>query len=1835
MLYESYQNKMKKFAGFVGTVRRFRVPIILALALVAVVCAVLLSVRGIVYDAAPCPASVEYGSPLGYRAAAVLADVQYEYAQEGEEWSFKVPVRAGEYRVRAVSEDIFGGKRYGKTYAFTILPRETEVLVSQNSVEYGSLPAVKADLAYGDTIHCTHFVYADISAAETEVIADESAIVALDREGNDVSGCYIFRPVSAPIGFTPRKISVRVQDASGVYDGTPLRFDGYELDSSTPLADGDVLIAQFDDEQTEAGEGENIPEIRVKNAASGKDVTARYDINVIAGRLTVQKRPLYVTTGSASKIYDGTPVSDGRYTLAAADGESGLLEGHREIFLSSASLTDAGSADNIMQFRIEDEGGRDVSANYSLFFAAGTLAVEKRQVFYSTGSGAWEYDGAPHSVPEYTVEESGGDTGLLPGHSHAVGTLAELTDAGTAENTTTLRITDAEGKDVTANYDAVCDAGTLTVTRRPVTLRTESGEWVYDGKAHSQPLHAVAEGGLPLIAGQTTRADRCAEITDAGSVQNTLTVLIFAADGKDVTANYDITYEYGTLTVLPRPITVTAASSEQIYDGTALTAEEVSVTSEYEPALAEGHTYAAQTEGSRTDAGEGANKVVSFTVRDAGGRDVTANYGITFAEGVLTVLPRPITVTAASAEKIYDGTALTAEEVSVTSEYEPALIAGHTYTAQTAGSRTDAGEARNRVASFTVRDAGGEDVTANYDIALVSGTLTVRPRPVTFRTAGNAWVYDGEAHSETGFALSASSANRLVPGHKAVLYGHSSFVDAGEYENDLQIGIVTQEDADVTYNYDLTYEYGTLTVHPRPITVTAESAEKVYDGLPLESPGIRIASEYDPALVEGHFYDFYNTGTRTDAGQGVCSVGYFRVFENLPDGETRDVTANYAVTRENGTLTVTRRPLTLKAGSDRKVYDGTPMTDGSCVWREPGLEPVSWHSFSVEIEGSITDAGSVPNIIRSVVVLENERDVTFNYEIACLDGTLTVSPLPILLQAGSASRKYDGTPLTCSAYEWIAQYEDRLLIEGHTARVTTQGSRTEIGESPNTIASYTIYSGTRDVTQNYEVTCLEGVLRVLIPDYTLKIRTGGGSKLYDGTPLTVPECEITESDLPDTFSVTAEADGSVWRAGRVRNTVHLEVIAPDGTDISRFVYVEYDYGILEVRPRPITVRTASNSWEYDGYSHGDPSAETTEDSLPLAEGDSFYCTDYVTIRQIGIKENRLELAVRKQTAPNEYTNVSECYDMSLLYGTLEITPSDLYEDIGIGLPPVSGGGGGGGGGGFAPVGSVYSQSGGMVYLRRANYGDYTGRSWRSTVPYGRLIDDTYSMNYLTSLALQNAGRQNSLIQIKMDNGEYVLPYYMATGTGNYTVQTSDVFYWGNTAEPYELANYFYEYTAEGPAGTLPQQYAALEEQYRSFVRNLYLAVPDSAQPYLNYVIQEQGFDASDPNIISEVAEYIQGAAEYNLDYNRILDMQTDIVVAFLRDFKEGVCQHYASAATLLYRMLGIPARYTVGYAVEAAAGTWTEVSSENAHAWVEVYIDGLGWVYVEVTGSGPVFGEGGGSGGEGMPSRIELKPVDEVKKYDGTPLTASAVEGANPADALLLRELLNEGYTYQAEFAGSITEVGESTSSILSFTLYDAGGQAVTGLKYVFRSGRLTVVEETVITVRPYALQKQYDGTPLLYGAEDYTVSGLPSGYVLVLSLEGVGLTDAGVLDKSALEGLACAVKDSSGNTVTDQFYIHFDMKNALTVSRRAITVASISETKLYDGTPLTNDTYWIAGGSLAPGETISVLITGSITDIGTAPNTIKSVSVAGAGGADVTKNYKIRKSQGILTVLG
>jgi hypothetical protein len=351
-----------------------------------------------------------------------------------------------------------------------------------------------------------------------------------------------------------------------------------------------------------------------------------------------------------------------------------------------------------------------------------------------------------------------------------------------------------------------------------------------------------------------------------------------------------------------------------------------------------------------------------------------------------------------------------------------------------------------------------------------------------------------------------------------------------------------------------------------------------------------------------------------------------------------------------------------------------------------------------------------------------------------------------------------------------------------------------------------------------------------------------------------------------------------------------------------------------------------------------------------------------SLTEVGTTENVASNAVITQNG----RDVSDNYDVHYQNGALEI------------LPPESGGGGGGDSaagdstnlGSSSPEGSgeaelilqIKTEKDVRVYLREISYGRYVGNGWEIMPAYGLSINGVYSYNYLMSLALQNSGAVPSLIQIKnLATDAYHLPYYPALGEYEYEIPTSDVAYRGNLSE---YALYFYDYAGYGSALTLPDEYVELERQYREFVHANYLGIDDETLAFMQGIISDEQFSVEDPDMIQKVASYIQQAATYNLSYNRNLDYEANCAVAFLLTYREGVCRHYATAATLLFRALGIPARYTQGYVGEGVAGEWVDVTSEKKHAWVEIYLDGLGWLPVEVTGSSD-SGEGDGEGGGG------------------------------------------------------------------------------------------------------------------------------------------------------------------------------------------------------------------------------------------------------------------------------
>jgi hypothetical protein len=152
-------------------------------------------------------------------------------------------------------------------------------------------------------------------------------------------------------------------------------------------------------------------------------------------------------------------------------------------------------------------------------------------------------------------------------------------------------------------------------------------------------------------------------------------------------------------------------------------------------------------------------------------------------------------------------------------------------------------------------------------------------------------------------------------------------------------------------------------------------------------------------------------------------------------------------------------------------------------------------------------------------------------------------------------------------------------------------------------------------------------------------------------------------------------------------------------------------------------------------------------------------------------------------------------------------------------------------------------------------------------------------------------------------------------------------------------------------------YHEVEEAYLKEAKITYTEVPEEEVPRLVQLCKDNPLEKEE-----DITAFILYTLSHYASYSRtpgLFPLNEDPVEYFLFEKGEGYCQHFASAAVLMYRMYGIPARYVSGYAVSAddfqqdsASFYRAEVTDEDAHAWPEIFLEDKGWVPVEVTPSG-------------------------------------------------------------------------------------------------------------------------------------------------------------------------------------------------------------------------------------------------------------------------------------------
>ena len=388
-------------------------------------------------------------------------------------------------------------------------------------------------------------------------------------------------------------------------------------------------------------------------------------------------------------------------------------------------------------------------------------------------------------------------------------------------------------------------------------------------------------------------------------------------------SNYKFVYIGGDLTIGKKPIHVKADDQTKVYgdkDPDPLTWTITDPEEIVNPGDEDYFIIETARPGADTDPGEQVGKYpITIT-----GEDPSGNYEIITEPGTLTITPATIVVTVLDDEK-YFGEDNPVPQVTITG-YKRGDTIDDIGGEQALKTDTTA-EKWSPVGEYPVTAENSEFSNPNYEFVYIDGTLTVKPLVINIKAEDDRKVY-GE-NDPSKFVVSYDVVNEKGEPYQAT-------DDLKEYiDRALQLNAVREPGENVrptlpgyavvpTYNEVPNIEIGTVTpghffIDPREVTITANSAEKIYDGTPLTDSGYT----YTPELVNNEKIGIHDvmdsvtvTGSQTEVGSSP-NVPSNAVIVNTLDGTGSN--SNYIINYVNGELTVhDKETVSIEKSADRE-----------------------------------------------------------------------------------------------------------------------------------------------------------------------------------------------------------------------------------------------------------------------------------------------------------------------------------------------------------------------------------------------------------------------------------------------------------------------------------------------------------------------------------------------------------------------------------------------------------------------------------------------------------------------------------------------------------------------------------------------------------------------------------------------------------------------------------------------------------------------------------------------------------------------------------------------------
>ncbi len=928
---------------------------------------------------------------------------------------------------------------------------------------------------------------------------------------------------------------------------------------------------------------------------------------------------------------------------------------------------------------------------------SGTLSIVPATLTITADSHAREYDGTPLTDGGWMDTPPAGLQGTDT--VAAVTVTGSITGMGTADNVPSEAVVINGTQDVTANYTITYVNGTLEILpdSNALMISSASGNWGYDAQAHTAEAYTVTYGGenvepdetgkvFTLITGDTVTITPTTPgvryVTDSTEGNNTFSYVLTHPERYG-----SVSTHFGTLSITPAPLTITADSSIREYDGTALTD---SGWTDTPPAGLQGtDTVAAVTvTGSITGMGT-ADNVPSEAVVMNGTQEVTANYAITYVNGTLHVMAssNALIISSTSENWMYDAQPHTAEAYTVTYDGQAVkpdetgkvftLSTGDTVTIQTTAPGvkyvTDSAEGNNTFSYELTHPECYDSVSTHY------GTLSITPAPLTVTADSHAREYDGTPLTDDGW-MDTPPAGLQGTDTVAAVTVTGSITGMGTADNAPGGAVVMNGTRDVTANYLITYVNGTLrvTASSSALIISSASGNWGYDAQThtAEAYTVTYGGENVEPDETGKVFTLItgDTVTITPTTPGVSYV---------TDGTEGNNTFSYVLTHPEcygsvstdfGTLSIAPAPLTVTADSCIREYDGTALTDSGWTDTPPaGLQGTDTVT-AVTVTGSITGVGTADNMPSKAVVMNGAEDVTANYAISYVNGTLrvTASSSALIISSASGDWVYDAQPHMAEAY--VVTYDGRAVEPDETGKVFILSTGDTVTITPTTPGvKYVADSTEGSNTFTYVLTHAEcygsvstdfGTLSIAPAPLTVtadsSIREYDGTALTDGGWTDTPPAGLQGTDTVAAVTVT----GTVTRTGTADNVPGGAVVMNGTQDVTANYAITYVNGTLEILPATaaLTISSGDCTWEYDGADHSFRQYTVTFGSQTImgTEGQTeFVLTtgDTVTISGTASVRDPEDTAEGNNTFTYELTNRDQYRTVRVNYGTLTITPA--------------------------------------------------------------------------------------------------------------------------------------------------------------------------------------------------------------------------------------------------------------------------------------------------------------------------------------------------------------------------------------------------------------------------------------------------------------------------------------------------------------------------------------------------------------------------------------------------